>query len=62
MADFLGIITPEEIETLRRSRREGATHPVVTIALRNRDGKETDLAAYNTEAAARLVDLKTPNG
>ena len=60
MADFLGIITAEEIEILRRSRREGAIHPVVTVALRHRDGKATDLTAYNTEAAARLIASKNP--
>jgi SLOG cluster3 family len=60
MDDFLGIVSAEEIETLRRARRDGTVHPVANLALSKRDASNFALVAVNTEAAARLIATKSP--
>ena len=60
MGDFLGIISADEIEELRKARRDGTVHPLVNVALSVRDASEFALVAANTESAARLIADKDP--
>jgi hypothetical protein len=61
MADYLGIITAQEIEALRNAKRPRMIHPLVHIALAPRDGKYRSLTAFNTEFAAQHINSKNPD-
>jgi hypothetical protein len=50
-SDYLGVLTPQEIEVLRNSPPSGIVHPVVSLAL----AEPKHQVAVNTEMAARLV-------
>lgn len=56
--DYLGIITAQELEALRRARRPGITHPLVNIAFAAEEAGARKLTAVNTEQAARLISSK----
>lgn len=49
--DWIGIITPEEIQTLRNAGTDGRVHPVAELALAEGNRQ----VAVNTELAARMV-------
>jgi hypothetical protein len=51
MSDYLGIVTPAELEQLTRARKAGRTHPVVALALSKPHSQE----AANTETAAKRI-------
>jgi hypothetical protein len=50
-ADYLGIITPQEIQQLRAAKQAGRVHPVAALAL----GDPKQQVAYNTEQAAEQI-------
>ena len=50
-SNFLGVITPDEVEHLRKSARGGLTHPVPRLAL----AKGPNQVATNTREAARSL-------
>lgn len=52
--DYLGILTPQEIENLRAARKDGWTHPVASLALANGG----NYVAGNTHLAARQLHGK----
>lgn len=60
MSDYLGIITPQDIQVLRRLRRPGVTHPLVMLALGHEQAERHRLTAHNTESAACLIKEKDP--
>lgn len=55
-SDFLGILTPNEIEQLRNSLKDGLTHPVARLAL----AEGLNQVATNTREAARCLLQKDP--
>jgi hypothetical protein len=54
---YLGIITPDEIESLRNARQDGWTHPVAALALAD----PAHQVAANTSMAGRSILLKSPD-
>jgi hypothetical protein len=60
MSDFLGVITHEELEALRRARRPGTTHPVVCLAFGRERSEHHGAVAHNTQFAACAIMEKDP--
>lgn len=56
-SDYLGIITPQEIQMLRAAKQPGRVHPVVALAL----GDPKPQVAYNTEHAAKQIAAADAN-
>jgi hypothetical protein len=54
VSDYLGILTAPEIQTLRKTAKNGARHPVAALAL----AKPPSQVAINTERAARQIAQK----
>lgn len=51
MSDYLGVITPAELDQLRSARQPGRTHPVVALAA------DSTFESANTERAAQEITI-----
>jgi hypothetical protein len=49
--NYLGVITPDEIERLHKSLADGARHPLIVLA----KAEKSHQVATNTEKAARGI-------
>ncbi len=56
-SDYLGILTEQEIQTLRNAAKDGARHPVAALALAD----PPDQVATNTEQSARWITREDPS-